>query len=106
MFDANRRPWIFPDGANGDAVVDVVARCPTGALRAHPHDVAGERAFEPTTVQLIPGGPLLMRGDLEIEGERELRAALCSCGATANEPYCDGSGTCAKWPKPPEPPSC
>lgn len=98
VFDTQRRPWILPDGASPDAVVEVVARCPTGALRTHPHDVEPERAPERTTVEALPGGPLLLRGDLEVDGERELRAALCSCGASANGPYCDGSGTCAAWP--------
>jgi uncharacterized Fe-S cluster protein YjdI len=31
VFDAGRRPWILPDGADPDEVVSVVARCPTGA---------------------------------------------------------------------------
>jgi CDGSH-type Zn-finger protein len=51
----------------------------------------------------MPGGPVLLRGDLHVTGpggvdEREPRAALCSCGRTANAPYCDGTGTCVDWP--------
>ena len=98
VFDTSRRPWIAPDGADPAAVVEVVARCPTGALRAHPHEVAPEPAVSPATLQALPGGPLLIRGDLDVGGERETRAALCSCGATANQPYCDGSGSCSGWP--------
>jgi uncharacterized Fe-S cluster protein YjdI len=98
VFDTGRRPWILPSEASAEAVVEVVARCPTGALRTHPHDVAPERTPDHTTVEALPGGPLLLRGDLEIAGERELRAAFCSCGSTANHPYCDGSGTCAASP--------
>jgi uncharacterized Fe-S cluster protein YjdI len=36
VFDTERRPWILADGADPEDVVDVVARCPTGALRTHP----------------------------------------------------------------------
>ncbi len=87
-------------------VVRVVARCPTGALRTHPITLtASERPVTPTEVTALPGGPVLVRGDLHVTApggvdEHESRAALCSCGRTANAPYCDGGGTCAEWPHP------
>jgi uncharacterized Fe-S cluster protein YjdI len=106
VFDRDRRPWILPDGGEPDDVVRVVARCPTGALRAHPRaSGAREQPATPTEVIALPGGPVLLRGDLHVTGrsgldERETRAALCSCGTTANAPYCDGGGTCGDWPHP------
>jgi uncharacterized Fe-S cluster protein YjdI len=106
VFDTKRRPWIVPDGAGPDDVVRVVTRCPTGALRTHPTETtASEQPATPTEVTAVGGGPVLLRGDLHLTGpdgvdERETRAALCSCGSTANAPYCDGSGTCADWPHP------
>jgi uncharacterized Fe-S cluster protein YjdI len=106
VFDAGRRPWILPEGADPDEVVSVVARCPTGALRTHPVEpAAGEHPATPTEVTALPGGPVLLRGDLQRHrtwrvDEHEIRAALCSCAGTANAPYCDGSGTCADWPHP------
>jgi uncharacterized Fe-S cluster protein YjdI len=33
VFDTSRRPWILPDGAAPERVVEVVGRCPSGALR-------------------------------------------------------------------------
>ncbi len=36
VFDTNKRPWIQPDGATGEAVDAQVARCPSGALRIEP----------------------------------------------------------------------
>ena len=104
VFDFDRRPWILPDDADPDDVVRVVARCPTGALRTHPTTSTSETPVTPTEVTMVPGGPLELRGDLHITApsvdEREFRAALCSCGSTANVPYCDGSGTCTDWPHP------
>jgi uncharacterized Fe-S cluster protein YjdI len=106
VFDTDRRPWILPDGADPADVVRVVARCPTGALRTHPRaSTTGEQPTAPTEVVAQPGGPVLLRGDLHLTAptgldEHETRAALCSCGATARAPYCDGSGTCADWPHP------
>jgi uncharacterized Fe-S cluster protein YjdI/CDGSH-type Zn-finger protein len=109
VFDRDRRPWILPDGGDSEDVVRVVARCPTGALRTHPIEPAAtEPRVTPTEVTVLPGGPVLLRGDLHVTGlggldEQETRAALCSCGSTANAPYCDGSGTCAAWPQPDQP---
>jgi uncharacterized Fe-S cluster protein YjdI len=106
VFDTDRRPWIQPDGADPEEVVRVVASCPTGALRTHPRaSAAHEQPTAPTEVTAVPGGPLLLRGELHVTApsgldEHETRAAVCSCGATANAPYCDGSGTCADWPHP------
>jgi uncharacterized Fe-S cluster protein YjdI len=106
VFDTDRRPWILPDGADPEEVVRVVARCPTGALRTHPIEpTPSEQPVTPTEVTVVPGGPVLLRGDLHVTGpsgldEHETRAAVCSCGATANAPYCDGSGACADWPHP------
>jgi uncharacterized Fe-S cluster protein YjdI len=33
VFDTAARPWIQPDGAPAADVVEVVGRCPSGALR-------------------------------------------------------------------------
>ncbi|MDO9407734.1 (4Fe-4S)-binding protein [Patulibacter sp.] len=33
VFDTSKRPWIQPDRAPADAVVEVVGRCPTRALK-------------------------------------------------------------------------
>lgn len=95
MFDVTRRPWIRPDLADPDTVAEVVRRCPTGAL--HCRLVAGdpEEPTRPTTIAIDPGGPLLVHGDLVLdtpEGAlRETRAALCGCGRTGDQPFCDGA---------------
>ena len=105
VFDRDRRPWILPDGGEPDDVLRVVALCPTGALRTHPRaSAAHERPATPTEITAVPGGPVVVRGDLHVTGpdgldEHETRAALCSCGATANAAYCDGGGTCGAWPR-------
>lgn len=38
VFDTKQRPWIQPDNASAEAVVDVVGRCPSGALRIERRD--------------------------------------------------------------------
>jgi uncharacterized Fe-S cluster protein YjdI len=100
VFDTRKRPWIQPDGAAPDVVAEVVRRCPTGALHyAAPGEA--EEPVQPTTVDARPGGPLFLRGDLRLRTEAgevsDVRAALCRCGATGNDPFCDASGPCKDW---------
>ena len=98
VFDPARKPWIDPTQAAADAIVEVVQRCPTGALHFTRKDGGGA---EPTpmanTVEVAPDGPLYVRGDLQVEtpdGEvvlRDTRVALCRCGLSKRKPFCDGS---------------
>ena len=32
VFDVNKRPWINTEGATKQAIIDQVAKCPSGAL--------------------------------------------------------------------------
>jgi CDGSH-type Zn-finger protein len=77
--------------------VAVIRRCPTGALHYSLREGEPEQPRVPTRVRLPEGGPALLEGDLELEGNRETRAALCRCGKSANQPYCDHSGPCQQW---------
>jgi CDGSH-type Zn-finger protein len=78
VFDPTRRPWIRAHLADPNAIAEVVRRCPTGALHYR-----------------LWAGPLLVRGDLHLDtpdGARdETRAALCGCGQTSTQPFCDGA---------------
>jgi uncharacterized Fe-S cluster protein YjdI/CDGSH-type Zn-finger protein len=101
VFDTRHRPWVLPDGAPADRVAEIVRRCPSGALHYERAGGPAEAPQTPTRVLARRGGPLWVRGDLEIQvGDavlRETRAALCRCGQTANPPFCDGAGPCNDW---------
>ena len=98
VFDPGRKPWIDPDRAEAEQLLQVIMRCPTGALHLERSD--GEHA-EPTpernTAIVERNGPVYLRGDLQIvtdQGEvllKDTRIALCRCGASENKPFCDGS---------------
>jgi uncharacterized Fe-S cluster protein YjdI len=94
VFNLTQRPWIRPDSAEAETIAEVVRRCPTGALHYELVEGEPEEPGRPTSVTLDPDGPILVRGDLVIdlpEGRvHETRAALCRCGATTKEPFCDG----------------
>jgi uncharacterized Fe-S cluster protein YjdI len=98
VFDVNRRPWILPENADADAIAQVVAQCPSGALHFRRLDGGAQEApdAEPTLLTL-PDGPLLVRGDIDVvDGDgnvfrHDTRLALCRCGASENKPFCDNS---------------
>jgi CDGSH-type Zn-finger protein/uncharacterized Fe-S cluster protein YjdI len=98
LFTGGRDPWCQPDLVSIGNVVDVVERCPTGALSYERKDGgAVEAAAAENVVAVVSRGPLYLRGDLEIDGASEdmpgvrRRAALCRCGASKNKPFCDNN---------------
>ena len=97
VFDADRRPWIDPDQAEADAVVEVVQRCPTGALHVTRGGTDPEEAPAENKAWLEAGGPIYIHGQIEVQdrhGEtllKDTRVALCRCGLSSNKPLCDGS---------------
>jgi len=97
VFGPDRRPWIDPDEGSPQDVVDVVARCPTGALQAERRD-GGPVAAEPeqNTARVMANGPIYLEGRLKLlfangDAGPERRVALCRCGDSKNKPYCDNS---------------
>lgn len=97
VFDPRARPWVNLEAAGDDAIVDAVVRCPTGALRYERAGAPPEAPSVPTTIDVFPNGPLLLRGDLQVVTQRgetiahETRVALCRCGASEHKPYCDNT---------------
>ncbi|MDH3731552.1 MAG: (4Fe-4S)-binding protein [Acidimicrobiia bacterium] len=98
VFDLDQRPWVAVTAATADAVAETIARCPSGALRYERLDGSpGEQPPERTTIIPWPNGPLTLRGNVRImsaDGDviaEETRFALCRCGASQNQPFCDNS---------------
>ncbi len=96
VFDIKRKPWIEADNASALQVAEIVRRCPSGALHYVLTDGEPEVPDVPTTVSVTPGGPTLLRGDLELvtaDGVhlRETRLALCACGRSERQPFCDAT---------------
>jgi uncharacterized Fe-S cluster protein YjdI len=98
-FNPEARPWIQPANATAEKLADVVARCPTGALRYErldggpPEPVPAE-----VTITLEKDGPIYVRGPMPLldgAGNRNedagIRYALCRCGGSGNKPFCDGT---------------
>lgn len=98
VFDSNRKPWVDPDRGAANDLVEVIERCPSGALKYVRHDGGVLESPDPAnTIVVSPNGPLYVRGDVQIknaEGDvilKDTRIALCRCGASGNKPLCDRS---------------
>ena len=98
LFVGDRQPWCQPDRLTVDDVVDVVERCPTGALTYHGKDGRNAETAAPENVVMVTyNGPLFVRGDLALQGAPvdmpgvRFRVALCRCGKSNRKPFCDNS---------------
>ena len=99
VFNPKRRPWIELEHADSENIVEVVNRCPSGALSitSAGNEEQSEKGVKGTTITIIPTGPYRITGDFvvtDMDGN-ELptgsTAALCACGQSAKQPFCDGT---------------
>ncbi|HEY7682482.1 MAG TPA: (4Fe-4S)-binding protein [Gemmatimonadales bacterium] len=101
VFDVSRPDWIRLEGAWPEEIVDVVGRCPSGALQAVRAGAAPQKPLPfpspGVTIHATRDGPMVVKGTVTLElptGKQEKRSgafSLCRCGQTKSTPYCDGS---------------
>lgn len=107
VFNPRVRPWIQPEHSNAATLLEVVSKCPSGALSIHAPEAADapppkevEHVIPPAeavNVTVSPGGPYRVKGVINVvlpDGstiERTTTTSLCRCGASKSKPFCDGS---------------
>lgn len=98
VFKPKSKPWIQPEGTDGETIMNQVKKCPSGALSYVIDQGEKEETVQmETVVEQIPNGPLLVYGKLNLknaDGEQLLEnktTAFCRCGKSSNKPFCDGS---------------
>lgn len=90
------------EGANTQAIIDQVKKCPSGALSFVMNEEADTRTEQSasasiTNIEILPNGPILIKTNCQISfanGDSTVKegvTALCRCGASQNKPYCDSS---------------
>jgi CDGSH-type Zn-finger protein len=105
VFRLEERPWINPDGATIESVVETVKKCPSGALS---YSVDGfehrDQASRKPVVMVAKNGPYYVTGGIELVGVENWAVgaskehyALCRCGASNNKPFCDGTHLSIKF---------
>ena len=97
VFKLGEAPWIDPDGATTQEIIDTIDRCPSGALGYTTGDIEPRDPARPPRVTVTKNGPYAVSGGIELidqpmgEGASLEHCALCRCGASKNKPFCDGS---------------
>ena len=104
VYDPKAQPWVTPENATTEELKNQISQCPSGALSYYDNNDSEEsQKAEPNcTVQVINGGPLIMKGEFEYtdkEGKKVImsKSSFCRCGASSNKPFCDGSHKQMDW---------
>ncbi len=93
----NTEPWIDPEGAEVDTVVETIRKCPSGALSYAIDGVEHRDREREPEVHISKDGPYYVRGGVALqdaewgEGASTEHYTLCRCGGSKNKPFCDGT---------------
>jgi CDGSH-type Zn-finger protein len=97
VFRVGQKPWIDPDGASVEEIIETVNKCPSGALSYSIDNVEYQDQDRDPLVKVINNGPYAVTGGIELigvtfgEGVSKEHYTLCRCGASKNKPFCDGT---------------
>jgi len=97
VFRYREDPFVDPDGASFEEIVDIVNRCPSGALSYTIEDESETRIINDASIFIESNGPYVVKGKVVLldtakgKGASESCYTLCRCGASKNKPFCDGS---------------
>lgn len=69
VFDPRRRPWVTPEEATTQQIVEQIKKCPSGALSYYMNTETEEpvKVETETIVETSPNGPLLVYGNVAIK---------------------------------------
>jgi uncharacterized Fe-S cluster protein YjdI len=104
VFDPSERPWINPQGATTEKIVEQIKKCPTGALTFFYNDSSKQNDDSQTEndnqtsvkIDIVKNGPAVINGKVEYsfaESGKKVtkeKTFLCRCGKSRNLPWCDG----------------
>jgi len=104
VFHLGQDPFVDPNGAQREAIIAAVKKCPSGALSYALDGVECRDAVDPArapTITVSKDGPYRITGGIALtdeQGADEPRAhgssrehyALCRCGQSKNKPFCSG----------------
>lgn len=97
VFKQGEEPWINPDGATIQEIIDTIRKCPSGALSYTVDDIEHRDQDRPPMVTVTKDGPYAVTGGIELlnqsmgEGASSEHYMLCRCGGSKNKPFCDGT---------------
>jgi hypothetical protein len=96
VFRLNTEPWIDPDAAEAEAIIETVKKCPSGALSYSIDGVEHRDQDREPAITVTKDGPYAAIGGIELMGQDRCEGAstehytLCRCGGSKNKPFCSG----------------
>lgn len=100
VFRMRTEPWIDPDGASLEEIIETIRKCPSGALSYTVDNIKYDEYYVKEELELTENGPLLVKGSIKLEDEDKPETddhyALCKCGHSRNKPFCSGQHWCLK----------
>ncbi len=97
VFNADQEPWVNANSATLQAIIDVIKKCPSGALSYSIEGVERRDQNRPPAITVSKNGPYFVVGGIELkdvtwgkDASKE-HYALCRCGKSKNIPFCDGA---------------
>lgn len=97
VFNLKKRPWISPDGASSEEIIETIKLCPSGALS---YSIDGQKYIikytEEPMIRASKKGPIEVYGGIELKDDQGSKPevvenyVLCGCGWSKNKPFCDG----------------
>jgi CDGSH-type Zn-finger protein len=99
VFKINARPWIKPDAAEMEEIINTIRKCPSGALSYSLDGIEYQDQNErKPLITVSKDGPYYATGGVDLigdniqwaEGSSKEHYVLCRCGASNNKPFCDG----------------
>ena len=113
VFDPTKRPWVNMANGTTKEIADICDECPTDALewkwnkdlsedekekiKSKPSKDEKVPAPPATEILIIDNGPAIIKGNFNVSRgtgcniKTSNQVALCRCGDTKNQPFCDGS---------------
>ncbi|MFN0299007.1 MAG: CDGSH iron-sulfur domain-containing protein [Burkholderiales bacterium] len=97
VFKYGSEPWIDPNGATVEAIVQAIRMCPSGALSYSIRGVAGVDEPREPAIAITKDGPYAIIGGIAFQDQPTGQSAsgarytLCRCGGSKNKPFCDGT---------------
>ena len=102
VFNPKQTPWVQPDAGTPDQIKDVVAACPSGALRYATSGDPVEITTKEIAVTTEKNGPyhvtnIPLQCNYWAKGQSTRKYVLCRCGMSKNKPFCDGTHQDEEW---------
>jgi len=97
VFQSDTKDWIHPGEAPVEDVINTIKKCPSGALTYSLDGKTHTRNETEVAVNIVKNGPYEISGPVDFdapkwsENSSQTSFALCRCGKSSNNPFCDYS---------------